>query len=134
MQPVMSPEQASTLQVMTFDEIFQLLGYLTEEQVSLAHSPEPAFESLGGSDCRRGGSCGLDLNGDTRRSRWVRARVRWNKEQKKLTETTCQRCRQLIAFDGEEWRTTEWPKGFTSCPTISRPKHVPSVVKFGGAA
>jgi hypothetical protein len=28
-----------------------------------------------------------------------------------MEHTTCSRASQLIAFDGQEWRTTEWPKG-----------------------
>lgn len=70
--------------VLTFEQIVDILGYFSDEQRSLAWSPEPPYESLGGSDCRPGGSAGFDVNGETRRSRWVRARVRWNKEQKKL--------------------------------------------------
>jgi hypothetical protein len=56
----------------------------TAEQGSLAWSPEPPYESTGASDCRIGGSCGLDLNHGTRRARWVQARYRWNKEQKRM--------------------------------------------------
>jgi hypothetical protein len=56
----------------------------TAEQGSLAWSPEPPYEPTGASDCRIGGSCGLDLNHETLRARWVLARYRWNKEQKRM--------------------------------------------------
>jgi hypothetical protein len=56
---------------------------MTDEQRSLAWSPMPAFESLGAGDCRLGGSCGIDFNGETRRSRWVRARYWWIREQRR---------------------------------------------------
>ena len=59
------------------------LSAMTEEQRSLAYCPMPPFESTGSHDCRIGGSCGLNFSGETRRSRWVVARFRWLKEQKK---------------------------------------------------
>lgn len=52
----------------------------TDEQRSLAWCPEPPHESTGGSDCRVGGSCGLDFSGESRRSQWVRARFRMRRE------------------------------------------------------
>ncbi len=54
------------------------------DQRSLAWSPEPPFVSLGASDCRAGGSCGLDFNRETPRARWIQARYHWNREQKSL--------------------------------------------------
>jgi hypothetical protein len=69
---------------MTFEEVVNALGYFTDEQRSLAWSPEPPFESLGAGDGRAGGSPGFDIGGETARGRWIRARVRWNKEQRKL--------------------------------------------------
>ena len=47
-------------------------------------SPEPPFESTGAGDCRVGGNCGLDFNRETLRARWVQARHRWKREQKRL--------------------------------------------------
>lgn len=70
--------------IMTFEQVVDALGYFTDEQRSLAWSPEPPFESHGAGDCRPGGGSAIDFNGDSRRSRWVRARVRFNKEQAKL--------------------------------------------------
>jgi hypothetical protein len=54
------------------------------DQRSLAWSPEPPFVSLGGADCRPGGSCGLDFNRETPRARWIHARYRQGREQKGL--------------------------------------------------
>jgi hypothetical protein len=65
------------------DEFHALLRHFTDEQKSLAWCPEPPYESEGGSDCRMGGSCGLDLSGESRRSQWVRARFRFRREQEK---------------------------------------------------
>jgi hypothetical protein len=67
----------------TVDQLIAELAVMTDEQRSLAWAPCPPFESSGAHDCRVGGSCGLDLNGETRRSRWVVARFRWRKEQLK---------------------------------------------------
>jgi hypothetical protein len=58
----------------------------TDEQRSLAWSPQPPFESNGAGDCRVGGNCGLDFNRETARARWAQARHRWNREQKRLHE------------------------------------------------
>ena len=69
-------------EVLTVDEIIQLLARFTLEQRSLAWSPQPPFASLGPSDCRMGGNCGLDFNHQTARARWVRARYRYQQEQK----------------------------------------------------
>jgi hypothetical protein len=66
----------------TVDQVQRSLDVFTDEQRSLAWSPEPPSEPVGPSDCRPGGSCGLNLNPDTARSRWRRARFRWNREQK----------------------------------------------------
>ena len=75
-----TPEQG----LLTVDEIIAGLALFTVEQRSLAWSPEPPFESAGASDCRVGGSCGLDFNRETARARWIQARHRWNREQRKL--------------------------------------------------
>jgi hypothetical protein len=75
-----TPEQG----LLTVDEIIAGFALFTVEQRSLAWSPEPPFESAGASDCRVGGSCGLDFNRETARARWIQARHRWNREQKKL--------------------------------------------------
>lgn len=50
---------------------------ITDEDISLAWSPEPPFESMGAGDCRPGGSSGIDFNCETPRARWVRARFRY---------------------------------------------------------
>lgn len=71
-------------QVKTVDQIIAELAVFTPEQRSLAFCPQPPYESSGAHDCRVGGSCGLDLNGETRRSRWVIARFRYRREQEKL--------------------------------------------------
>jgi hypothetical protein len=55
---------------------------MTDEQISLAWSPMPPFESMGSGDGRMGGSAGIDFNGDTRRARWVRARYLWLKQER----------------------------------------------------
>ena len=70
----------------TVDQIIAELAFFTPEQRSLAWSPEPPFASVGASDCRVGGSCGLDFNRETARARWVQARHRWNREQKRLLD------------------------------------------------
>ena len=66
------------------DVIIAALALFTVEQRSLAWSPQPPFESAGAHDCRIGGSCGLDFNRETALQRWIQARHRWNREQKKL--------------------------------------------------
>jgi hypothetical protein len=63
----------------TVDEIIAALAIFTPEQQSLAWCPEPPFVSLGAHDCRWGGSCGLDLNRETPRARWIQARHRWRR-------------------------------------------------------
>ena len=68
--------------ILTVDEIIHLLAQFTPEQRSLAWSPQPPFQSLGASDCRIGGNCGLDLNHESARARWVHARYRYQHEQK----------------------------------------------------
>ena len=72
----------------TVDEVITDLSHFTVEQRSLAWSPEPPFESAGGHDCRVGGNCGLDFNRETARARWILARYRWNREQRKLQGRT----------------------------------------------
>lgn len=66
----------------TIDEILDHLSRFTDQQRSLAWSPEPPFVSTGAHDCRIGGSCGLDFNYETPRARWIRARHRWRQEQR----------------------------------------------------
>ena len=87
-----SPEQGlltpPLARLITIDEIIASLAFFTDEQRSLAWSPEPPFESAGANDCRVGGSCGLDFNRETARARWIQARHRWNREQKKLQDTS----------------------------------------------
>jgi hypothetical protein len=72
----------------TVDEIISELARFSEQQRSLAWSPQPPFESTGGHDCRVGGSCGLDFNHETARARWIRARYRWRREQKRMQATS----------------------------------------------
>jgi len=67
----------------TVDEIILRLSHFTVEQRSLAWSPEPPFQSAGAFDCRVGGNCGLDFNRETARARWILARHRWNREQRR---------------------------------------------------
>jgi hypothetical protein len=83
-----TPEQGPLTPLLTVDEIIAGLAFFTVEQRSLAWSPEPPFESAGANDCRMGGSCGLDFNRETARARWIQARHRWNREQKKLQDTS----------------------------------------------
>lgn len=68
----------------TVKQIIAELNWFTPEQRSLAWCPRPPPEPMGAHDCRIGGSCGLDFNHETRRSRWVQARFRWLQEQKRL--------------------------------------------------
>src|ERR1700749_3767139 len=69
--------------VETLDQIEARLAVFTDAQRSLAWSPEPPWESTGAHDCRMGGGCGLYQ--ETRRAQWVRARHRFNKEQRRKT-------------------------------------------------
>jgi hypothetical protein len=69
--------------IRTVDQIISDLAVFTDEQRSLAWCPMPPFETAGASDCRRGGSCGLDLNCESLRARVVQARFRWQREQKR---------------------------------------------------
>ena len=69
---------------LTVDDVIQELSHFTVEQRSLAWSPEPPFESVGAHDCRVGGNCGLDFSRGTAHARWIQARHRWNREQRKL--------------------------------------------------
>ena len=79
-----SREQGLIPPLLTVDDIVATSAVFTDQQRSLAWSPEPPFESAGASDCRVGGSCGLEFNWETARARWIQARHRWNREQKKL--------------------------------------------------
>lgn len=67
----------------TLDQRLAELAVFSDEQRSLAFSPCPPFESLGGHDCRPGGSCGLDFNYESRRARWIQARHRYMREQRR---------------------------------------------------
>jgi hypothetical protein len=67
----------------TLDEVMRNLSRFTDEQRSLAWSPEPPYLSTGAHDCRPGGNCGLDFNYETPRARWIQARHRWLREQQK---------------------------------------------------
>ena len=82
-----SQVQALPARLFTVDEIIAELDFFTTEQRSLAWSPEPPFARVGAYDCRMGGSCGLDFNRETAHARWIQARHRWNREQKKLQDT-----------------------------------------------
>jgi hypothetical protein len=82
-----SAVQALPARLFTVDEIIAELDFFTAEQRSLAWSPEPPFARVGAYDCRMGGSCGLDFNRETAHARWIQARHRWNREQKKLQDT-----------------------------------------------
>jgi hypothetical protein len=86
--PVGSSFQAQDLPArpLTVNEIIAACAVFTDEQRGLAWSPEPPFASAGAHDCRMGGSCGLDFNRETPRARWLQARHRWNREQKKLQD------------------------------------------------
>jgi hypothetical protein len=72
----------------TVDEIIHRLSQITDEQRSLAWSPEPPYVSSGAGDCRPGGNCGLNFNPETPRSRWIRARFRWRQEQQKISSSS----------------------------------------------
>jgi hypothetical protein len=74
--------------LLTVDEIIQLLAHFTPQQRSLAWSPQPPFESTGAGDCRIGGNCGLDFNHETARARWIQARYRHHREQKRQENRT----------------------------------------------
>jgi hypothetical protein len=70
----------------TFDQVLAALSVITDEQRSLFFCPMPPPESTGPHDCRIGGSCGLDFNHETRRSRWTVARFRCLQEAKKQAQ------------------------------------------------
>lgn len=59
---------------------------ISDEDISLAWSPMPPFESTGAGDCRPGGSSGIDFNSESRRAKWVRARHRYLKEQRRWAQ------------------------------------------------
>lgn len=73
---VLDAIDARNSRLRTVNEIIAELAVFTDEQRSLAWSPEPPWELTGGSDCRPGGSCGLDFNSDTRHARWLKAHAR----------------------------------------------------------
>lgn len=60
----------------TVDEVIADYAIFTDEQWALAQLPEPPHVPEPGSDCRPGGSCGLNLNADTLHAQWCRARFR----------------------------------------------------------
>jgi hypothetical protein len=66
----------------TVDQIVHDLSIFTDEQRSLAWSPEPPHEPTWGHDCRWGGSAGLDFNRETRHAKWAQARFRFRREEK----------------------------------------------------
>ena len=88
--------------LLTVDEIIQLLARFTPEQRSLAWSPQPPFESMGASDCRIGGNCGLDFNHETARARWTRARFRYQQEQKRQRDRSPKDARKPPQKAGEQ--------------------------------
>jgi hypothetical protein len=85
----------------TVDEIIQLLARFSPEQRSLAWSPQPPFESLGASDCRAGGNCGLDFNHETARARWVQARYRYQQHEKRQQKLSQKYTRKPPGKTGE---------------------------------
>jgi hypothetical protein len=72
----------------TLDNVLRDLSRFTDEQRSLAWSPEPPYLATGPHDCRPGGNCGLDFNYETPRARWIQARHRWLREQQKKDEAS----------------------------------------------
>ena len=70
-------------QIPTLEEVVRDLSRFTDEQLSLAWSPEPPSLSTGAHDCRPGGSCGIDCNYETPRARWIQARHRWLRQQQR---------------------------------------------------
>ena len=60
----------------TVDQIIADLAIHAHEQDGLAWMPEPPREREPGSDCRIGGSCGLNFNAESRHAQWARARFR----------------------------------------------------------
>jgi hypothetical protein len=98
----------------TYEQVVDRLSQFTDDQRSLAFSPEPPFESSGAGYCRPGGNAGLSLNPETRRAKWVRARFRWHREQQKLTATVARaKCptdhgrvtTREVSYDGSNlWR------------------------------
>jgi hypothetical protein len=69
------------------DRILAELAAFTDEQRSLAWSPQPPYAPTGPHDCRSGGppsarhgACGVDFNLETARARWLQARFRWSRE------------------------------------------------------
>lgn len=68
--------------VRTVDEVIRETRILTDEQRVLAWCPMPPLEPSAASDCRIGGSCGLDLYSETLLSRWLIARFRYQKAER----------------------------------------------------
>jgi hypothetical protein len=79
--PVQQPVDGIILR--TFDEIIAALSSFTDDQRSLAWCPETRTERQGTADCRAGADCGLDFDRSSLRSRWLLARFRWEKEQRR---------------------------------------------------
>lgn len=67
----------------TVAEVVAECRTITDEQRSLAWSPEPPYTSLGAGDCRIGGNSSLDFNAETPRAKWIRARFRMRREQRR---------------------------------------------------
>jgi hypothetical protein len=65
----------------TVNQIIARLAMFTDEQRSLAFCPMPPKESAGGSDCRPGGSCGLDFSFESLCSRVRQAKFRFRKHE-----------------------------------------------------
>ena len=74
-------ESAPIEPIATLSSILERYYVFTDEQRSLAWSPQPPYLATGPHDCRPGGDCGLDFNYETPRARWRRARYRWTKEE-----------------------------------------------------
>lgn len=77
----------------TVDWILSELAVFTDEQRSLAWSPQPPYAPTGPHDCRCGappafrhGACGLDFNLETAHARWLQARFRWSRERGRRNE------------------------------------------------
>jgi hypothetical protein len=96
--------------ILTVDEIIHLLAYFTPEQRSLAWSPQPPFQSMGASDCRVGGNCGLDFNRETPRARWIQARHRYQQEKKSTRKESRKDTKKRPKRAGEKIQQTREQK------------------------
>jgi hypothetical protein len=104
-----------TSPIPTYEQVVDRLSQFTDDERSLAFSPEPPFEPSGAGDCRPGGNAGLNFNPETRRAKWVRARFRWHREQQKLAAAQVIRAKcptdhhrvttREVSYDGSNlWR------------------------------